>query len=798
MRRRRSLLLSCAVVASTLIGAQRARAQDTQCDRGEREVRSLDFTGNRAFTHDELARRVSTTPSSFARRVFRIFGTKRCLDSGTLAEDVKSLTAFYRITGYRRAKVDTTVTAIGEKEVKVVFNITEGEPMRIAQATITGLDSTRDRNRILHDLYLHSGAPFDKLKIQADYDSIIDRLRNAGYPKADILRNERTDTVAYLAYVEPVVITGPLAKFSGADIEVTTLEGHSRQISDKVVKHLLGIDSGSVYRANEIDEAQRNLFRTAAYRHVEVAPDSVQPQGDTLVRLHVSLVEDLMNQLDTETGYATLDCFRLRAVYTNKNFLKAARRFELTGQLTKIGVGKPLDVDFIRQSLCQQVKNDPFSLTANYFVGATVRQPALFGTTAVPALSVYTERRGEYLAWLRTTAIGADLSLTKNLGIRPTPIRLAYTFEFGRTEAQDALLCAVFRRCDQDSRDLLLQNQPLGVASLVVSRVRTDNDILPTRGTIFRAEARMSAPFLGSNPALTFNKGVLDGIWYYPLAFRSIFVLRLRGGAVFRGAETPGARLPPPQERLYAGGATSVRGFQQNELGDAVYISSGSIDTLYCRAGPVPNCTLYCREATCSPQTAPVPSVGDTAWFFTSHDNAGFSRIVPVGGNAMAVANFEYRLRSPFLSDLLQYVLFADAGEVWTRGLKSQGLGFGSLKWTPGAGLRVASPLGPIQVNVAYNPYRRPNGPLFFDAPIESTGWAPLYCVSPVSNPSDAAAIKSQSLQAVFQPVSVNKTPIGNRFKQVSDQACPSSFQPPRSSTFLRQLTFTFSIGPDF
>src|SRR5262245_49082642 len=313
MRSRRFLFLSGCVVAATLIAAPNARAQDTQCDPGEREVRTLVFQGNRAFTHDQLAVRVSTTASSFARRVFRIFGTKRCLDSGTLAEDVKSLGRFYRATGYLRVKIDTTVTPIGEKEVKVVFDITEGPPVRIAEATITGLDSVRERSQVLHDLYLHVGVPFDKLKIQADYDSIVDRLRNMGYPKADYLRNERTDTVAYLAYVDPVVITGPRAKFAGADIDVATLDGHAREISDKVVKQLLGIDSGQMYRARAIDEAQRNLYRTAAYRHVEVAPDSVQPQGDTLVRLHVALVEDLMNQLDTETGYATLDCLRLRA-----------------------------------------------------------------------------------------------------------------------------------------------------------------------------------------------------------------------------------------------------------------------------------------------------------------------------------------------------------------------------------------------------------------------------------------------------------------------------------------------------
>jgi outer membrane protein insertion porin family len=785
MKGRRSLLVACGLLAA-LVWVPRASAQDTECgDQGDREVRSLDFRGNRAFSDDQLAVRVRTTPSSWARRYLRFFGTRRCIDTLTLASDIVNLTRFYRLTGYFRARIDTIVTPAGPDQINVIFNIDEGQPVPIAEATITGLDSVKQKNQILSNLYLKVGRPFDQLRIQADYDSIVARLRNAGYPKADILRNQRTDTVAYAAYVEPVVITGPYAKFDGVRIDVTPVDGRGQQISNKIVNQLLGIDSGDVYRTRDIDEAQRNLYRTAAYRHVEVTVDSLQPQGDSLVTLHVMLVEDLMRQLDTELGYATLDCFRTRAVYTNKNFWRA-RRLELTGQLTKIGFGAPLDANFIRQSpLCHQLTNDPFSQTLNYFGGATIRQPALFGTNAVPALSVYSERRGEYLAWLRTTAIGADLSLTKNIGIRTTPVRMAYTFEYGRTEAQDALLCAIFRRCDQDSRALLLQNQPLGVASVVASRVRTDNEVFPTRGTIFRAEARSSASFLGSNKQLTFNKGVIDGLWYLPLGFGSTFAVRLRGGVVYGGAGTDssGARLPPPQERLYAGGATSVRGFQQNELGEAVYIlktnNFSHFDTLAAHTGP--------------------PVEGDTVYYYTNRDSADFQRVVPVGGNAMVVANFEFRLRSPFLSDLLQYAVFADAGEVWTRGLKDQGLGFKTLKWTPGVGLRLFSPIGPIQVNVGYNPYARPNGSLFYDAPIDSrTGFAPLYCVSPVSNPKDPNVIKAEALPVIYRHVSVQKKDVGVQPDQVHDKACPTTFFPAPARGFLRHLTLTFSIGPDF
>jgi hypothetical protein len=69
-------------------------AQTSECDPGEREVRALKFRGNHAYRGSELALRVSTTPSSFARRTFRVFGKRRCLDSDELRLDVGRLRLF--------------------------------------------------------------------------------------------------------------------------------------------------------------------------------------------------------------------------------------------------------------------------------------------------------------------------------------------------------------------------------------------------------------------------------------------------------------------------------------------------------------------------------------------------------------------------------------------------------------------------------------------------------------------------------------------------------------------------------
>src|SRR5207249_2245462 len=100
--------------------------------------------------------------------------------------------------------------------------------------------------------------------------------------------------------------------------------------------------------------------------------------------------------------------------------------------------GEPLATSTTK-SLCtagysNSLANDAqFSRNLHYFTGATIRQPQMLGTAWTPALSLYSERRGEYLAYLRSTFVGSDVSASREIS-EGIPLRLAYTFEYGHTE----------------------------------------------------------------------------------------------------------------------------------------------------------------------------------------------------------------------------------------------------------------------------------------------------------------------------------------------------------------------------
>jgi outer membrane protein insertion porin family/translocation and assembly module TamA len=231
--------------------------------------------------------------------------------------------------------------------------------------------------------------------------------------------------------------------------------------------------------------------------------------------------------------------------------------------------------------------------------------------------------------------------------------------------------------------------------------------------------------------------------------------MRLRGGSVFGRNVESATGFIPPQERLYAGGPTTVRGFSQNELGSLIYIS-GSYEAFFRDSANIRDTVLRLPADTLSPR-----------------------RIVPVGGNSLAVGNLELRLRSPFLPELLQWTLFTDAGEVWNRGTRQ--LKEVKLKVTPGIQLTAFSPVGPVRLAVGYNPYLRPPGPIYYEA--LSLG-GELLCVSPFN--TIKTHIKYDQLGNVS---SISQEPGG---------VCPSTYQPPKDNSLRSKLTFSFAIGQAF
>jgi Outer membrane protein/protective antigen OMA87 len=755
------------------------RAQDISCDRdGAREVRSLEFEGNETFKDDELSARVVTTPSSGMRRFFGWLGvgSARCLPDNGLEPDVANLKAFYKNNGFYETTVDTVVTALNPDRVRVTFRIAEGPPLRADTVAITGLDSVPDRDAVLRGLLVKSGERVGRLQLSTDVDSITARLRNQGYPHATVYPAFTTNLSAQRAEVALDVVTGTRARIGTIDVRrISAHENEAPGIDSSVVLGLLGFQSGNWYSDRALNDASRNLYNLGAYRHVGIEVDTtggpaVGPRvgvgtdtttdgADSLVDISVDVREDFLRQVQVEPGWGTLDCFKVDAQYTDKNFLNRAWRMDVTGRASKIGYGSPTDV---ARSLCYRGQLDPDSIGSsklNYYAGATVRQPTLFGGHWVPQYAAYTERRGEYRAYLRTTYVGLDISATRNIG-QQMPFRLGYTLEFGQTQAEAAVLCAVFNRCNSSDAADIEGLKRFAVASVSLGQTKTDNPVSPRSGFAWATEFRTAAPFTGSDDSLTFSKITADFSVYRPVTSRITFAARARGGFIGGGAGFTNGVLPPPQERLYAGGAQSDRGFRENELGALVYLVN-------------PN----------DPKQFSFETLDDTTTVIRARQGAKAIRTIPVGGNALFVLNTEMRIRDPFFPNLLEYVPFVDAGQLWTLERGTRAINLDRLIVTPGFGIRYFSPIGPIQLNIGYNNSKTRAGPAYWAAPIDDARAfnAPLLCVTPPG--ADPVLIRTDQHT-------------GQLLNTIGD--CPATFVPHRSSSFLNRLVPTISIGASF
>jgi outer membrane protein assembly complex protein YaeT len=633
-------------------------------------VRQLSFEGNRALTDEVLAVAISTTNSSwFARGFLRWvgLGAKRYFDEQEFRRDVVRLSVLYRRSGFPDAVIDTLVKRTPQ-DVYITFKIKEGDPILVKTLAITGLDSVhaRVRKTVLEDLPLQQGDPFNRFAMQATADSITRRLRDRGYPSAAVFTSFEVNRQAYTA--EVALETIPDGR---AVIGSVTVVGAQR-VDSGVARKLLVSHTGRRYSQEELFESQRNLYESDLYRFATVNIDSTKYQpGSDSVPLLVQVNESKPRRVRGGLGYATYDCFRGSLGLTRRNFLGAGRILDLTSQISKVGVGAPVDWG-LDQSICSASRNDSVgSAKVNYYLGASLRRPAFLSPNNAITLSVYSERRSEYKVYLRQET-GVSVALSRTTPRRRNPLSLTYTVSYGRTVATAVSFCSVFGACTADVIEPLRQNLVLATLTAIGTFPRTNSPIDPSRGSNGSVELTWASKYIGSSDLQQFTRVVGGMSWYRPLSRDVVLSWRLRGGLIFSPtvdvANVSGAFIPPDQ-RFYGGGPNDVRGFERNELGPVIYV---------------------------------VPQ-----GFANVPDSV---RVAATGGNAFVLGNAEIRLPSPVFSSRLRLATFVDAGNVWERQGSSNG---GAIRITPGLGVRIATPLGPARLDAAYNPYKLQPGTLY-------------------------------------------------------------------------------------
>jgi outer membrane protein assembly complex protein YaeT len=655
-----------ALAAPSSLAAQAEREPD-------RMVMGVSFRGNHSLASDTLAASIVTSNSSALARFFLTrplhFGRRRVFDEVEFRRDVVRLRLLYRQHGYFEARVDTTVRRT-DNAVSVTFRIQEGAPVLVDSIAVTGVDSIVAPGRLARSLPLVVGRPFDRYLFAAAADTLVTALRNRGYPFAAVYRSYSVDNTTRLARVGYDVVPGPHARVG--EIAIAGVQGVSR----RTVRRSLAVREGDVSNQDALFDSQRSLYQTDLFRYVSVgvAAESTVAGSDSLVRVQVQVQEGPRTRFRTGVGYGTIDCFRAQTTLSQNNFLGGTRRLELAVKVSKLGFARPTSLGS-RNVVCRELANDTsgsshFSDTLNYLASITLSQPAFLARRNAIAITAFAERRSEFQAFERI-GVGGSVSLAFGVG-RDLPVTLTYRLAYGRTRAADPTFCVFFDRCERSAITQLSDNRRQATFSVSVLGRRTNNPVDPSRGHVTSLEAAYAGAAIGSQYA--FAKIVFETARYRRLSRDWVAAFRVRAGIVRPGLSTvPGGviRFVPPEERFYLGGPSTVRGYGRNEMGPVVYLA----DSLDADSMPI-----------------------------------GL-RTSPLGSSAIALANLELRFPSPVLSSRLRLAAFVDAGQLWDQ--TTGGLIPSGWRATPGLGIRIATPLGPMRLDAAYNGYARQPGPLY-------------------------------------------------------------------------------------
>ncbi|HUO51153.1 MAG TPA: BamA/TamA family outer membrane protein [Gemmatimonadaceae bacterium] len=749
MRARALLLLGC------LAAPAAAAAQGTACDYGDLEVQEVSFVGNHKFSSSELEAAIITTPSSWMRRTAGIaVGDKRCLDTLEVGRDAVRLRIFYRLRGYYNASVRDSVIALTTKMVSVKFLVDEGAPTMVDSVSIAGLDSVGIRGKVEGPLLRFRGRIFSRVALQEAIDTALVQLLDAGYPYVERpLTNFTVDSGGHRASIDLSFFQrfGDAARALPRNparidsiIVAATPGPDSGKVAPATVRALLFLRKGHVYSQEDVIASQRELYSLELVRHVEIGliEDSLQ-KSDTAVTVRVLYTEAAPHSVRFGAGWATLDCLRAQARYADRDLFGGAERLDLNARVSQLG-------------LCtSQVKDDPLSDSAgiNYYVSGTLRLPTLFGPRNQPSITLFSESTVEYLAYWRITPIGTALAFSRDLaprGLRPgLPLLLSARLEYGRTQAQPAVFCQLFNLCSLSDIEKLQQNNLLFVLGAGLTHDHTNSLLNATSGAQQRLELRYGTAQQDSGSPSHWTR-ILGDAGLYRTVGASVLAFRLQIAGLFKPwtAFQPATEFVPPEERLYAGGPNSVRGFAQNLLGPLVYI----VDTMHIDSSMVsgPNKVYQVNPATSSVQ-----------------------QVSATGGNTLIVATAEWRLSMPKPAQAVQLAFFVDAGYVWNRGAIMDSAGhtvqvnLSDIKVTPGMGVRYLSAIGPIRVDFGYNRYGTGFGAAYYTGSDQV-----LRCVSP-----------------------------GNTFDRgivPSGETCPDTYKPQQGASFFNRLTFNFSIGQAF
>ncbi|HSB42143.1 MAG TPA: outer membrane protein assembly factor BamA [Methylomirabilota bacterium] len=648
------------------------------------QVRVEDFEGGVKLTY-------VVTERPFVRDV--LFSGNKKLDSTTLIDkiDLKlgtvynpvevnratdKLKEFYEQEGYFEVGIAPEVEKLADGDVTVTFKIAEGRRITIEQIVVEGTQGltpqqvrgamdTRERE------YFVLRGTVQRQRLDEDVDRIIQLYNDHGYVQA---RVEKVDTEVdrenARASIRIVVVEGPQFKVGGVDVTGNSV------LPQEEIRRRIRLASGDVFNRSLLRDSVTGiteLYSAIGRASADVNPATMQDIPNRVVNIVFEIVEGPETYVEriNITGNTRSEEKILRReipmaegdLFTSQKLARAKQRLTNLNYFDKVDAktapGSAKDKIVVNIDVTEK-PTGIFSIGGGYS-----SQDGILGTLDLSQRNFLGKgwevflrlRGGERLQtgtigftepWLfdRPLAAGFDIFNTRRILPDYTVDSLGGDLRMGHPLGEYSRWNAIYRVSRDRISDVsqlasqqLLSEEGTRLTSLVgltLTRDTRDNIFDPTRGST----VSLSTDFAGVGFGERFARGVLTATYFQPTPWLNhVLSFRLMGGYAFGWDKDP----LPLFERFYLGGSNSLRQFKPLQV---------------------------------SPR-----------------DDSG----TRIGGNSELLGTVEYQIPLFFG---IKAAFFYDVGQVWGPDISGGSkIDLGDLRHGAGAGLRWASPFGPIRVD---------------------------------------------------------------------------------------------------
>ena len=571
------------------------------------KIQQINIVGNDTFNDPEL---LDLVELKFDTPWWDFLSETR-YQKQTLTGDMETITSHYKDRGYLRFNIDSTQVSMTPDKtgIYVTLNVEEGEQYTISEVELIG-DLLGYEDYIKLVLPLTSGELYNQAEVTYTEEFISKYLGRYGYAYPTVTTipdiNEEDKTVKLVLSVDP-----------GKRIYVRRINfAGNNGTADEVLRQSVSQMEGSWLSNASLESSKNSLSRLTYMENVDFETVRLPGEEDK-VDVNFTVKEQPSGAFNAGIGYGDRTKLSLNAGIQQDNFLGTGKRIAFN--ISTVSYQKSVQLSY----------TDPYFTIDGISLGGSLSYSEFDGSSA--NLIQYNSKQ---------FSVGSNIGYPIdqfnriNFGLTYSTVELFQNQPFVQTTRFNNQFV------DPNNPDAAI-NYDSFLASIAWSRSTLNRGVFPTAGSSQRASFAITTP----NSDVNYFKTEIDGKWYFPLSRnqRWSFLARLKMGYGNGYGDVGGIdQVLPFTQHFTAGGADSLRGFENNTVGP--------------------------RGLQTTPSTVATDPNGKVILGDDSNDTISLSGR-SLGGNAMVLGGIELIVPTPFVDvdfdNSVRTSFFVDVGNVW-------------------------------------------------------------------------------------------------------------------------------------